>query len=118
MQISRQNSNCIQIDAVSLFTQQTKLYRFGNAPLLAAFSNRPSFVNRLDRCHANRRCNHIENDAVTMQLNQNLPLTIIVSGKFDIYIICLPFGPKEDLVICVRCLQAVMFLKTASSRPE
>ena len=55
MQISRQNSNLIQIDAVSLFTRQMKRYRFENAPLLAAFSNRPCFGNGGDRCDANRR---------------------------------------------------------------
>ena len=31
MQISRQNSNRIQIDAVSLFTRQMKPHRFENA---------------------------------------------------------------------------------------
>ena len=65
MQISRQNSNRIQINAVSLFTRQIKPYRFENAPLLAAFSNRPGFGNGLDRCRVNRRRNRIENDAVT-----------------------------------------------------
>ena len=65
MQISRQNSNCFQIDAVSLFTTQMKPYRFENAPLLAASSNRPGFDNGLDRCRVNRRRNRIKNDAVT-----------------------------------------------------
>ena len=65
MQISRQNSNRIQIDAVSLFTRQIKPYRFENAPLLAAFSKRPGFGNGLDRYRVNRRRNRIENDAVT-----------------------------------------------------
>ena len=64
-QISRQNSNRIQIDAVSLFTRQMKPYRFENAPLLAAFSNRPGLANVLDQCRVNRRRNRIENDAVT-----------------------------------------------------
>ena len=36
MQISHQNSNRIQIDAVSLLTRQMKPHRFENAPLLAA----------------------------------------------------------------------------------
>ena len=36
-----------------------------NAPLLAAFSNRPGFGNGLDRCRVNRRRNRIGNDAVT-----------------------------------------------------
>ena len=65
MQISRQNSNRIQINAVSLFTGQIKPYRFENAPLLAAFSNRLGFGNGLNRCRVNRRRNRIENDAVT-----------------------------------------------------
>ena len=65
MQISRQNTNRIQINAISLFTRQIKPYRFENAPLLAAFSNRPGFGNGLDRCRVNRRRHRIENDAVT-----------------------------------------------------
>ena len=65
MQISRQNGNRIQIDAVSLFTRQMKPYRSKNAPLLAAFSNRPGFANGLDGCRVTRRRNGIENDAVT-----------------------------------------------------
>ena len=58
-EISRQNSNRIQIDALSPFTRQMKPYRFENAPLLSAFSNRPGFGYGLDR----RRVN--ESDAVT-----------------------------------------------------
>ena len=54
MQISRQNSNRIQIDVVSPFTGQMKPYRFENA-LLLAFSLRSRSV----------PCNRIENDAVT-----------------------------------------------------
>ena len=65
MKISRQNSNRIQIDAVSLFTRQMKPHRFENAPLLAAVSNRHGFGNSLDRCRVNGRCSRIENDAVT-----------------------------------------------------
>ena len=61
MQISCQNSNRIQIDAISQFTRQVKPYRFENAPLLAAFPNRRVF----DRCLVNRRRNCIENNAVT-----------------------------------------------------
>ena len=49
MQISRQNSNRIQIDAVLLFTRQMKPYRFENAPVLG--------FNSLDRCRVNGRCN-------------------------------------------------------------
>ena len=63
--ISRQNSNRIQIDAVSPFTRQMKPYRFENAPLLSAFSNRPGFSNGLDRRRVNVRCKRIESDAVT-----------------------------------------------------
>ena len=65
MQISRHNGNRTQIDAVSPFTRHMKPYRVENAPLLAAFSNRPGFGNGLDRCRVNRRRNRIENDAVT-----------------------------------------------------
>ena len=64
-QISRHNSNRIQIGVVSLFAREIKLCRFENAPLLAAFSNRHGFGNSLDRCRVNRRHNRIENDAVT-----------------------------------------------------
>ena len=39
----QQNSNRIQIDAVSLFTRQIKTHRFENAPLLAPVSNRLGF---------------------------------------------------------------------------
>ena len=67
MQISRQNGNRIQIDAVSLFTRQMKPHRFENAPLLAAVSNRHGFDNSLDRCRVNRRYNRIEIDAVTTE---------------------------------------------------
>ena len=65
MHISCQNSNRIQIDAVSLFTRQMKPYRVENVPFLAAFSNRPGFGNSFDRCRVNRRRNRIENDAGT-----------------------------------------------------
>ena len=65
MQISYQNSNCIQNDVVSLFTRQMKPHRFENDPLLVTVSNRHSFGNSLDRCRVNRRCNRTENDAVT-----------------------------------------------------
>ena len=64
MQISRQNSNRIQIHAVSLFTRQMKPHRFENAPLLTTVSNGHGLGRNLDRCRANR-CNRIENDAVT-----------------------------------------------------
>ena len=64
MQISRQNGNRIQIDAVSLFKRQMKPRRFENAPLLAPVSNRHGFDNSLDRCRVNRY-NRIEIDAVT-----------------------------------------------------
>ena len=47
------------------FTRQMNPYRFENAPLLAAFSNRPGFGNGLDRCRVNRRRNRIENNAVS-----------------------------------------------------
>ena len=63
--ISRQNSNRIQIDAISPFTRQMKPYRFENAPPLSAFSNRPGFGYGLDRRRVNGRCNRIESDAVT-----------------------------------------------------
>ena len=63
MQISRQNSNRIQIDAVSQFTRQMKPYRFENAPLLAAFSNPPGFANGLDRCRVNREKNRVRVNA-------------------------------------------------------
>ena len=65
MQISHYNGNRTQMDAVSPFTRQMNPYRFENAPLLAAFSNRPGFGNGLDRCRVNRRRNRIENDAVS-----------------------------------------------------
>ena len=65
MQILRQNSNRIQIDAVSLFPRQMKPHRVENAPILAPVSNRHGFDNSLDRCRVNRRCNRIEIDAVT-----------------------------------------------------
>ena len=65
MQVLRKNSNRIQIDAVSSFTRQMKPYCFQNAPLLAAFSNRPCFGNGLDQCRVDRRRNWIESDAVT-----------------------------------------------------
>ena len=65
MQIWRQNSDRIQIDAVSLFTRQMEPHRFENAPLLEMASNRHGFGNSLDRCGVNRKCNRIENDAVT-----------------------------------------------------
>ena len=42
-----------------------KPYRFENAPLIAAFLNRPGSGNGLDRCRVNGRRNRIENDAVT-----------------------------------------------------
>ena len=64
-EISRQNSNRIQIDAGSPFTQQMKPYRFENAPLLTAFSNRPGFDNGFNRRRVNGRCNRIKSDAVT-----------------------------------------------------
>ena len=64
-EISRQNSNRIQIDAVSPFTRELKPYRFENAPVLSAFSNRPGFGNGLDRRRVNGRCNRIESNAVT-----------------------------------------------------
>ena len=67
MQISRYNGNRSQIDAVSPFTRQMKLYRFEYAPPLAAFPNRPGFRSGLDRCRVNRRRNRIENDAVTYE---------------------------------------------------
>ena len=38
--------------------------------LKIAFSNRPRFANRLERCRVNRRRNRIENGAVT---NETLP---------------------------------------------
>ena len=65
MQSSHQNSNRIQVDAVSLFTRQMKPHRFENAPLLAPVSNRDGFDNSLDRCHVNGSGNRIEIDAVT-----------------------------------------------------
>ena len=64
-EISRQDSNRIQIDAVSPFTRQMKPYRFENASLLSAFSNRPAFGNGLGRRRVNGRCNRIESDVVT-----------------------------------------------------
>ena len=64
MQISHENSNRIEIDAVSLFTRQIKSHRFENAPLLAAVPNGHGFYNSLDRCRVNGGCNRIENDAV------------------------------------------------------
>ena len=65
MQILRQNSDRIQIDEVSLFTQQIKPHHFENAPLLSAVSNRHGFGYSLNQCPVNRSCNCIENDAVT-----------------------------------------------------
>ena len=67
MEILRNNGNRTQIDAVSPFTRQMKPYRFENAPLLAAFSNRPGFANGLDRWGVNKWCNRIENDAVKIE---------------------------------------------------
>ena len=64
-QISHYNGKRTQIDAVSPFTRQINPYRSENAPLLAAFSNRPGFGNGLDRCRVNRRRNRIENGAVS-----------------------------------------------------
>ena len=64
-EISRQNSNRIQIDADSPFTRQIKPYHFENDPLLSAFSHRPGFGNGLDRRPVNGRCDLIESDAVT-----------------------------------------------------
>ena len=64
-EISRQDGNRIQIDAVSPFTRQMKPYRFENAPLLLAFSNRLGFGNGLGRRRVNGRSNRIESDAVT-----------------------------------------------------
>ena len=61
-EISRQDSNRIQIDAVSPFARQMKPYRFKNVPLLSAFSNRPGFGNGLGRRRVNGRCNRIENE--------------------------------------------------------
>ena len=40
---------------VSLFTRQMKPYRFENAPLLAAFSNRSGVGNGFDRCRVRQR---------------------------------------------------------------
>ena len=65
MQISRQNSNRIHVDAVSLFTPQMKSHRFENAPLLVTVSIGYGYGNSLDGCRVNRRCNRIEKDAVT-----------------------------------------------------
>ena len=65
MQISCQNVNRTQIDAVSPFTRQMKLYRFGNTLLLVAFSNRPNFADGVDCCRVNGRRNRLENGAVT-----------------------------------------------------
>ena len=65
MKISHQNGKRTQIDAVSPFIRQIKRYRFENAPLLAAFSNRPGFANGLNWCRVSRRDSRIENDAVT-----------------------------------------------------
>ena len=42
-----------------------KPYRFENAPLLKAFSERPGSDNELDRRRVNERRNRIETDAVT-----------------------------------------------------
>ena len=64
-EILRQNSNRVQIDAVSLFTRQMKLYHFENASLLSAFSNLPVFGNSLDQRRVKGSCNRIESDAVT-----------------------------------------------------
>ena len=41
-----------------------KTYRFENAPLLKAFSERPGSDNELDRRRVNERRNRIETDAV------------------------------------------------------
>ena len=67
MQISRQNSDRIQIDAVSLVTREMEQHRFENAPLLETVSNRHGFGNSLDRCRVNRKCKRIKSDAVTMK---------------------------------------------------
>ena len=37
---------------------------------------------------------------------------------FDFFFLSLPFGPIDVLTIAASCLQASMFLYTASSRPE
>ena len=71
MQISRQNSNRIQINAVSPFKRrQMKPRRFENAALLAAVSNRHGFGNSLDRCHVNRRRNRIKTIWLPIKSNQ------------------------------------------------
>ena len=54
------------------FARQMKAYRFENAPLLAAFSNRPGLANALDRCRLNRRRNRIENDSCKRCFRQRL----------------------------------------------
>ena len=64
-EISRQNSNRIQIDVVSPLARQMKPYRFEKAPLLSAFSNEPGFGDGLNWHRVNGRCTRIESDAVT-----------------------------------------------------
>lgn len=77
----RQNSNCVQIDAVLPFTRHLKPHSFQNASLLTAFSNRFGFGDGLDRPRVNGRRNHIKSDAVTNELNKRLNFRVSLHGQ-------------------------------------
>ena len=83
MPISRQNSNRIQIDAVSLFTGQMNPHCFENAPLLAAVSNRHGIGNSLDRCRVNRRCNCVRVNAASFSSLQRDFYSQFIFGVLD-----------------------------------
>ena len=50
----------------SPFTRPMKLYRFENAPLLKAFSERPGSDNELDRRRVNERRNAVTNETASV----------------------------------------------------
>ena len=98
MQIWRQSDNRTQIDAVSPCTRQMKAYRFENASLLTGFSDRPSFVNGLDRFHVNRRLNE---NADTNETAFELPLPQFVQLCKEIQI-RVPENHRIELCINVN----------------
>ena len=77
-----------------------KPYRFENAPLLKAFSERPSSDNELDRHRVNERRNRIETDAVTNETASVLTMPELAAEVLVKLVYLFPFDSEKFRSVC------------------
>ena len=84
-------------------TRQMKPYRFGKAPLLAAFSNLPGFGNNLHRCCVDRRRNRKQCGYKWNHVRVNTAWVLVQPG-FE------PATPARSILHQVYILRVIGFL--------